>query len=58
MSNVRKLDPYADAKRMHPSSLPALGDPALGDAEHDGRGAVVLAFPMRATAEPAAVAQV
>ena len=38
--NVRKLDPYAEAKRMHPSSLPP-----LEDGEHDGRGAVVLTFP-------------
>jgi len=47
MSNVRKLDPYADAKRMHPSSLPALDESVLGNDEHDGRGAVVLAFPVR-----------
>ena len=47
MSNVRKLDPYADAKRMHPSSLPALDESVLGNDEHGGRGAVVLAFPVR-----------
>jgi hypothetical protein len=37
---VRSFDPYAEAKRMHPSSLPP-----VEDGEHDGRGAVVLAFP-------------
>ena len=57
MSNVRKLDPYADAKRMHPSSLPALDVPVSGDDEHDGRGAVVLAFPVRVAALGAAAAQ-
>jgi len=54
MSNVRKLDPYANAKRMHPSSLPALDVPGLGNDEHDGRGAVVLAFPNRVPDEPVA----
>ena len=51
MSNVHKLDPYARAKRMHPSS-----QPAPGNDEHDGRGALVLAFPVRSVAASAAAA--
>jgi hypothetical protein len=44
VGEILKLDPYAEAKRLHPSSLPPLA--ALGDDERDGRGAVVLAFPV------------